>query len=133
MYGIRDALPILQRRFDPRKFAAGHVGGVGAERKSLVDAAFLSELKEALAVPDLCSTAEVPRAICFAADRAATRLEGCRCHEHLLRGERSWAERVRAFRKASEKCVWKGRHVGYRPYLIRANRQPTVGRVHITF
>ena len=86
LHGARDELLVLQRRFDVDKYPSGHVGGVGEEKDSKVGNLFVTELAEMLAVPNLAAKAKVLRVICFAADRSATRLEGCRCRERLLRG-----------------------------------------------
>ena len=111
LWNIQRTLPILVQRFDPDKFWKGHAGAIGDGRATKSEKLLLSELGEALQEPFLVEKANVLRVVCFAVDRQATKLEGCRCHEHLLDrdGVTSWAVRLRRFRKASSSCVWKGR------------------------
>ena len=109
LFGVRRVLPILKSRFDVAKYIQGHEGDIGSMERKKGDKLAAEELREALDTPLLVEKAETLRTICFAVDRCATSLEGCRCHEHLLDGEGKWSDRVRLFRKESASCVWKGR------------------------
>ena len=108
LFRVREVLPILQRRFDIKKFAEDVDNAEGGSTVKL-EASVLEDIKSALADPLLTIKCEVLRSVAFAVDRQATRIEGCACHEHLLNQAGKWSDRVRKYRDASSQCMWKGK------------------------
>eukprot|EP00959_Pyramimonas_sp_CCMP1952_P034024 713455-Pyramimonas_sp.AAC.1 len=106
LYDIREPLMILQRRFDPNKVMSG---AATDPNTSNIDPNLMKELADLLKDQELRPKCEVLRCVAWACNREATKLEGCRCHEHILSGPGKWRDRVRQYRLASSRCVWKGR------------------------
>lgn len=122
---VRGVLPVLRARFSVAKFSSGFEADGADERLSKADAALVQDLAAALADERFVGLCEILRCVCFACDRQATRLEGCRCHEGVLSGDGSWPSRVRRYRLASAQCVWKGRRavelsLGYADKMLNA-------------
>ena len=64
---------------------------------------------QALRFPHLMQITHMLRVMCRTIDKLANRLEGCCCHEHLLR-ETTRGDRpaLRNYRMVSSGCQWKG-------------------------
>ena len=105
LFRLRDVLGILVRRFQRAKFEKHADSGEANRMNNRV----IDDVCAAIADPQLATKCEVLRCVSFAVDRQATLLEGCFCHEHLLRGPQPWDAKVRSYRKASQGCMWKGR------------------------
>ena len=73
-------------------------------------------VQEAVRFPAFKGVVLVLQALCRGAARVAGWLEGCRCHEHLLRAgpgrPASYRSRLLEYRTASKNCVWGSRSEG---------------------
>ena len=106
---LRIVLPIVLRCYNSDRFRRGQRDGTPLQP---IDTVTVEAFEDALGDPLLLGKANVVRCIAFTLDRRATRLEGCKCHEFLLRDEaKPWHVRVREYRLASAACFWKGRWI----------------------
>lgn len=133
---VRDIVPLLVMHFDAARYIKGPDG---CEALAKGEAAIATELEESLRTPHLIGKCEVLRCTCFALDRFATRLEGCRCHERVLEDRSSsWTARVAKYREASKGCYNKGRRavelaLGYADEMVAALRSASDNMLRSTY
>lgn len=98
-------VPLLLEYFSIESMQAG-----GSEIEPVLFAA----VAKALATPHLLATCEVFRIVCSNVNSAVGWLEGCPCHESLLKEAGSDAKRCKRLREegvVGGRCPWKGRRL----------------------
>jgi hypothetical protein len=75
-----------------------------------IDTVTVKNIENALSDRALHAKCVLIHCVGFVLDRAATKLEGCYCHEYILDNhEKPWASRVAEYRACSKDCCNKGR------------------------